>query len=244
MATSSVESKRGIVLRLVPQKESDAMVTCLGQDGYFSFYARGARKSASSALSSTMEGSLSDFTLVISSGGSMTLKEGSMLQSYLVLDSYEASMAVSGLFEITLSLIMAEDAPKAYSRLLATLNAIHKGRDPYSMLFLYLCFALRLSGYGLDVDGCALCGSKTGIVTFSPEAGGYVCRECFDEASMPKLDPFALKMYRFAFRCGDQDIERVSFGKEHLLPAFSSLCEFAYDMTGVKLASISQILRY
>ena len=190
MATSSVESRRGIVLRLVPQKESDAMVTCLGQDGYFSFYARGARKSASSALSSTMEGSLSDFTLTVSSGGSLTLKEGSLLQSYLV------------------------------------------------------CFALRLTGYGLDVDGCALCGSKTDIVTFSPEAGGYVCRECFDEASMPKLDPFALKMYRFAFRCGDGDIERVSFGKEHLMPAFSSLCEFAYDMTGVKLASIGQILRY
>ena len=220
------------------------MLTCLGPDGFFSFYARGIRKATSPYLSSCMEGSLSDFTLTVSSQDALTLKEGALKKSYLAPNDYEASMAVSSLFELTALVLAREEGKTAYPRLLATLEAISKGSDPYSMLFCYLAFVLKISGYGLEVDRCALCGSRQGIVSLSTEAGGFVCSECFDESMMGKTDPTLLKMYRFAFRCGDEDIGRVIFEKKHLMPALSTLSLFLEEMTGIKAKGIAQILRY
>ena len=112
------------------------------------------------------------------------------------------------------------------------------------MVFLYLCFALKATGYGLEVDCCALCGSKQDLVSFVPSEGGYLCREDA-QASMAEATPvMLLKMYRFAFRCGPSDYGRVDFPMEHLRPALSTMAAFTEDCTGVKLAGISQFLRY
>ena len=235
---------QSFVLRLIPQKESDAMITCLGPKGFFSFYARGVRKATSPMLSSCMEGSLSDFVLAESATGSLTLKEASLKKSYLSSDNYEAVSAVSSLFELTALVVAKEEGEIAYPRLLATLEAISKGHDPYSLLFLYLAFVLKIEGLGLEVDRCALCGEKHNIVCFNTEAGGFVCAECFDPVFMEKTDPMLLKMYRFAFRCEDKDIERVSFEKRFLLPALSTLNLYLEEATGIKAKGIAQILRF
>ena len=59
MASFDAIKKEGFVLRKTEVGEADAMVTCLGEEGKFSFYAKGIRKPTSkNAPSLTIYGEL------------------------------------------------------------------------------------------------------------------------------------------------------------------------------------------
>ena len=220
------------------------MITCLGEEGFFSFYAHRVRKASSPDLAPCMEGSLSRFNLTVSSSDALTLKESSLIKSYVQTDNYLATLALSSLFEIAIKLLDPDDAGKAFGRLQACLKAISEKKDPMTLVYLFLAYVLKLSGYGLEVDGCAMCGAKEGIVAFKPEEGGFLCTECASALGAEPLPAMQLKMHRFAFRCDEVDFGRVDFPMEHLRPALTSLTVFAEDCTGVKLSGINQFLRY
>ena len=53
-------------------------------------------------------------------------------------------------------------------------------KDPLSALCAFLYKALSLSGYGLNLNGCASCGKDlSGRVFFDVTSGGFLCEDCF-----------------------------------------------------------------
>ena len=85
------------------------MVLCLDEGGLFSFYARGVRKLTSKNAASIGEMTLSDFVLLESSGGSLTLKEGAPIKSFLRPDDLNASLIEGFLCELTSRLFNEEE---------------------------------------------------------------------------------------------------------------------------------------
>jgi DNA repair protein RecO (recombination protein O) len=88
-----------------------------------------------------------------------------------------------------------ERAFEALTRFLDLLDAVEPRRDGRPALDpLVLSFQLKLlwlAGYLPHLTSCAECGAETGLVGYSPRAGGAVCANCRGDA-MP-LSPAGLR---------------------------------------------------
>ena len=237
----SEESLKGLVLRASEYKEADAMVNAICADGFFSFAAKGVRKLTSKNSASVQPFSYSEFSLMESSSGSLTLKQGSLLANYQIESSIEAMTVLSFLQELTIKVVQEDEAGAAYPYLLKACECIKEGKDPFTMGLLYFAKVLYNGGYGLDVDECVSCHKKKGIVALSYEDGGFLCADCFDASTFEKPSLQKLKIVRYLFRCKESDFPRVEFAKKDTLPLYEELGGYLENFTGCRLKSLSMI---
>lgn len=235
--------KEGYVLRVSPYKEADAMVTCLGKDGLFSFLARGIKKLTSKNAASCRVLTYSKFSLNISTDkNSLTLSEGIPVSSIEEKEDLLWMSCTSFLAEINARMLTEEDASEVFPAFDKTMKEINKGYPIYSACLLYFAKLLTILGYGLEVDQCVISGSKKNIVGVNYEEGGFISEE-YADANTVRLPARALKILRYAFIYPLSDLGRVAFEKEESLALISQLSTYAENLTGVKLKSVSMLER-
>ena len=244
MATRENKRYRGFVYRVTPIKEKDAMVSALGPEGFFSFFARGVMNPASPDFAACQEGSEGEYELNVSTQDALRLKEGKWLSSYRKDGDYEATFALQSLFETLARAVPEEDSPTLYPYVAAFLRALQEGSDPYTLLAVILAKVLIVEGYGPTLDSCAVCGRKDDIVAFSPEAGGLLCREDAVAMGIAKMPVSQLKAYRAVFLVPEDKIGSFAIPKTDLLPILSLLGAMIEGSIGVTLRSLTTILRY
>ena len=217
------------------------MVNAISSDGFFSFLGRGVKKLTSKNASSVQPFSLSEFLLMRSNSGSLTLKQGTLEENYQIEDSIEAMTVLSFLQELTLKVVQEDEAPLAYPYLLKACSSIKEGKDPLTIGLLYFAKVLLNSGYGLDVDECVVCHKRKGIIALSYEEGGFLCKDHFECVEDEKPDLTKLKIVRYLFRCGESDFPRVEFDRKETLPLYGELGNYLENLTGCRLKSLSLI---
>lgn len=231
--------KTGIVLRCSDYKETDAMVAAIGEDGFFSFHARGVRKLSSKNGPGVQPLSLSEFALFESENGIKTLKQASPIAFYGPKEDLVEASVAAFLQELTLRVVQEDEASGAYPYLLEALRLMQQGKDPLTMGLLYFAKVLANGGYGLEVGECVLCHGKKSIVSLSYEEGGFLCEEDFDPSLHQKTPVRILQIARFLFKSEAKDFKRVSFAPEECLLFYRNLSQYLENLTGVKLKSIS-----
>ena len=237
-------NKEGIVVRLSKIKEADAMVDCLGPDGFFSFFARGISKLTGKNSAAVQPLTQARFTLSVSPSGSSTLSESQIVASFLRDDDFGALASQQLIMEVASKLVQPDEAPLDYPWLLEALSAIKEGFDPYSSALFFFARALVNGGMGLDEDECVSCQKKGDIVAISFSNGGFVCRNCFPklEGSVPK-SVMELKEIRYAFRFPLEKFRAYAYPKGDALHLIEDLAQYLNDLTGISLKSIPILLR-
>jgi DNA repair protein RecO (recombination protein O) len=234
---NEITNIEGIVVRSSSFKENDAMVTIIANSGLVSFLSRGVLKPGSKNFSSCGLLALSRFSLAKGRAGGLSLSEGECLR----MPDSKGSFAISAVFnliaELSSKLIQADEAAEAFPWLKTSLEAIDGGFEPLSACLLYFAHLLEIAGYGLDVDECVLCHSKTDIIALSYEEGGFICRNCLGESS-GAASARKLKILRYAFRSNLTDFSRVSFDKGETIPLIRELSHYLNDLTGIELKSL------
>lgn len=244
MATRENKTYHGIVFRSTPIKEKDAMVSCLGEEGFFSFFAHGVMAPSASNFASCLPLSESDFVLTVSTQDALRLKESNLIRSYHVEGNYAAAMAIQTILEILSKAIPNEDAPLLYPYVKKCLSAIAEGNEPLTVLATFIGRCLCIGGYGPTLDGCALCGKKSDIVTFSASNGGLLCRECAATIGEEKSSVPVLKGFRAVFLCPLHSIGTFALPPQTVHPILSSLLSMTLEATGVRLKGLESILKY
>lgn len=244
MATAKIEEYSGIVLSRIPQKEHDAMIRALGEKGFFTFYARGALKVGGATSFATQELTLGKYNLVVSSSGSLTLREGKMVDLFAPKSGLEALLSASMCLEYCLRCLPEEDAPRGYFVLRSALESLSEGHEPFSVSIMFLAQMLRLSGYGLEVDHCVVCGKTSDIVGFDFTQGGFLCADCLPNVGASPRSAEELKVYRHAFRCPLEDLKRVEYPENSRRPILIELLHFVHDALNIRLRSFEAILKY
>ena len=235
--------REGYVLRLSPYKDADMMVTAIDKNGLFSFLARGIRKMTSKNASACQILSYSSFSLAASADlQSLSLTEAAVVRPRPDQEQLDVLSAASFLAEVTLRFSEEDGGAENYPYLDAAVKALTSGYSPFATCLLYLAPVLHHLGYGLNVDSCVNCGSKTGIVAVSFEEGGYLCENCVGPET-PHLPVRDLKILRYAFRYQPSDFVRVEFDKEECMRLLSLLVQYAENFTGVRLKSIALLLK-
>jgi len=244
MATRENKATQGIVYRLTPIKEKDAMVSCIGEEGLFSFFARGVMNPSSPDFAGTSLLSESSFVLAVSSQDALRLKESSLLRSYRGNEDYLSMMATQAILEVLCKVMAEDDAPSIYPIFKTCMGQIAGKGDPLTVLAIFLAKFLIVSGYGPTLDGCALCESKKDIVAFAPSQGGYLCRNCAEEVGEAKTSVDVLKAIRAVFLVPLESIGTFAFPPLTVFPLLSLLQAMVEEAVGVPLKGVASLLKY
>lgn len=240
--TRMLSEVEGYVVHLSAYKDNDAMVNVFSEEGIVSFLGRGIQKTTSKNAASCQLLSFSRFSLEQGKSGGLSLKEGVSEKPADGRDSLERLTSFSFIAELTSKLIQEDEAKEAYPWLKATMEALDNNADAFTVSLIYFAHLLVIAGYGLDVDECIYCQSKSNIKGVSYSDGGFVCANEMDEGAV-EMDARHLKILRYVFRCGIADISRVSFSKDECQGFFRSLSQYLVDLTGVELKSIALLLQ-
>ena len=229
---------------MTPVKDNDAMVLCIGEDGFFSFYAHGAKKLVSNHASALQTFAESTFILRKSSANSLTLKEANHLKTYVGVDASLLCMSCASIVgEIATRLIQEDDAKTLYPWVMGALKAMSEGKDPLTASLLFFARTLSVMGFGLNVDECVLCGRKDRIISSSFQEGGFLCEDCALEIGAEHLPTMHLKVLRYIYKAPLSDFGRVSLDPLVAKSVFLELCKQTEDMTGLHLRSIDFLMK-
>ena len=229
----------GIVIRVTPFRDNDAMVNVISHERMNSFLGRGVLKYESKNASSVNMYSRSRFQLSKGKDG-MSLRTGELLNSYQMAKSNLDSLAVLDMIgEVTNKLVQSEDAPKIYDQLVKCLELLDSGFDAFTIGLIYLAHVLNATGYGLDVDSCIICGKTSQIIAVSYKDGGFICQDCFDPLNHVKCSARKLKIIRYIFKVDVTNYDKVSFNKNETIELLKELHDFIYDVAQIDLKSIT-----
>ena len=228
----------GLVLRVNPYRDYDAMVTVINERSSFSFLARGVRKIQSKNSFSVLQFAYSHFDLMKTKDG-LSLKTGSVKDSHSKLrDSYQGLLMLDFIAEVTSKFLTEKEFYKAYASITKIVSLLEQGFDHYTLAIIYIAFILNESGYGWNVKACQKCGQKDDIVAVNTKSGGFICRDCFDGQNGAKLNSRLLKIIRYIFMVQPEMYDHIAFEKDECLVVLSLLEEFILGTVEFQLNSL------
>ncbi len=228
----------GIVARLTPFKEKDAMINIVSPERTFSFLARGVLGIASKNMASVQPFTQSRFLLTKGKEG-LSLRSGMVLESYAnAKEKLEGLTTMSFIGELTNKVIGSEEAPKIYESLTKVLELLDQGFHSLTIALLYFAATMKAAGYGLEVTKCVISGQRSDISAISYLDGGFVATPYFDAVSHQKCSERKLKIIRQIFLAKPEDYNRVTFQRWECLEIIKEFAIYIQDAAGIRLKSI------
>ncbi|NCA96833.1 MAG: DNA repair protein RecO [Bacteroidia bacterium] len=229
----------GIVTRLTPFKEKDAIVNVISEERVFSFLARGVFLIASKNMASVQPFSYSRFMLTKGKDG-LSLRSGTLIESFPnAKEKLESLTTLSFIGELTNKFAETADIAKLYPAFLQTLTLLNKGFHHLTLALLYFATVLKASGIGLEVTKCVISGQRSDIGAISYLDGGFVALPFYDALRHQKCSERKLKIIRQAFLAQPSEFDRVSFERAECLEIIKELQQYVIDAAGIRLKSLS-----
>ena len=218
---------QGLVLRVCPYNESDAMLTVLtGEQGRISVKARGIRRKNSPLSAPCQLLCYSEFTL-FSYKDSVTINEAHSIELFTGLRKDLQKLSLGTYFAQAAEVLSQEDMPnpELLSLTLNCLYALSKLDQPEQKV--KAVFELRsacLAGYTPDLFGCHICGNSD-CDCFDVSEGRLECSGCHlghTSGLRIPVSPGSLDAMRYIISCNQKKL-------------------FSFDLPGDTLEQLSSI---
>ena len=196
---------QGIVLKSVPYKESDAIITLLTKEyGLISFKARGIHKINSKNASLVQLYTIGEYKIDEKTDYSnKTLISGSSLYFPLVIyEDLKYSCLLSYISETILN--FKDEYSEAY-KILETIIYNLERIDIIKIVLMIQKYILKWNGVIFEVDKCVKCDSKS-IEVFNFENGGFLCKKCMKGYNFSVNNFSYLKTIRLVLKANIENI--------------------------------------
>lgn len=229
---------QGIVLKSVPYKENDALITVYFHDyGKMTLIAKGVKKLKSKNASAVMTLTCCEFTFIPRKGLSLLIKATALdyyryIKENIVLEAYATYFA-----EFVLK--NEEDNhpnENVYHYLKCSLEALNQGYVYKMVYLLYNAFILKQCGAPLQVDGCSRCGRTDQIVAISLEDGGFVCQNCWVLHDR-QLEKKVLMAFRHINKFTIDDIDHINIDENIMDELIEIMEHYIDELTGLVFGS-------
>lgn len=173
---------KGIVIKASDYMDSDKLVTIFSAErGIVTAKARGVKKPKAKLAFACQPFAFIEFVL-FKQGDFYTIKTASSIdQNFsLTLDFDNYVLMMSVLEVISKTMLSGEPEPDMFLLLLSCFEAITYGGAPSMAVFIkFMIEALKILGFSLSFDRCALCKKKLSApYAFSFDHGGMLCAGC------------------------------------------------------------------
>lgn len=188
----------GIIINDTNYGETSKIINILTDEGIIGVIAKGAKSIKSPLRSTTLNLTYGSFNIYYNENKLSTLKSADIINELknikkdIVLVSY-----MSFLCDLVSQVMKQNDDKKIYDMLISTLLKINDGLNPMIMTNILELKLLDYLGVGIIFNSCCKCGKTRGIVTIDPDAGGYICKDCYTNELY--YDEKTLKMLRMYY---------------------------------------------
>ena len=178
------EKVNGIVLGGVNYGENDKILSIFTPEGTVSAGIKGVKKAGAKLKFATQPFCFAEF-IFSTKASKKTVIGASLIDSfYPVREDVIKYFCACTVTEFVRHFVKEKmDSPELFVLTVDALRRIAYGEEPSrAVTAFFLLFALKESGYGLNLNGCALCGCPiTSKPYFDYTCGGFLCEPCHND---------------------------------------------------------------
>lgn len=229
----------GIIISEVAYGDTSKIVNVLTKDhGIVGVMCKGAKSLKSRLRTCTMKYTYGFFHVYLKEGKLSILKDVDVIDdfSHLKTDiTFISYMAY--VVELASQVTKQNDDPAIYGLLISILKKMNAGLNPRVLTNILEIKLLDYLGVSLNLDSCVRCGNKTNIITIDPDAGGYICQNCFQNERL--VNPKTIKMLRMYYLVSIDSITELNIHEDLIHEIDYFLNKYYERYTGLYLQSKS-----
>lgn len=232
-----IESVEGIILSETNYSESSKILNVLTKEyGLIGIMSKGCRNIKSKLRGVSRKLVYGTFHIYYKSNGLSTLIGVDIKNSFskLLTDLEKISYA-SFLLDLVNQVVKQNDSEEILELLTATLVKIEEGLNPMILTNILELKMLDFLGVSPSIDSCAHCGSDKQIVTLSSDAGGYICKNCYQNE--PLVSPKTIKTIRLYYYVDIKNISKIDVSPEVTKKINQFLDDYYDRYTGLYIKS-------
>lgn len=204
----------GMIVSETPYGESSKIIHVFSKEyGIISIMCKGAKSMKSKMRALTMKFTYGFFYIYYKEDKLSLLKDVDVLDSFknikqdIVLISY-----LNYISELTVQVYKHSLEYSIYDYYISILKKIEDGMDPLILTNILEIKYLPFLGVGLELDSCILCGNKTNIVTIDAYAGGFICKNCYQNQTL--VSPKTIKLIRMYYYVDVESISKLAISED------------------------------
>ena len=227
---------RGIVVSEVPYKDSSKVLNILCEKGVIGVISKGCKRINSPLRVISNKLTLGEYVIYYNESKLSTLKEGSILDNFNNIKNDLNKISHATYITDLVNQVMKQNAdPTVFSLYLSALKKIDEGINETVVMNILEIKLLDYLGVGINLNGCAKCGSTREIVTIDPDVGGYICKKCYTNEII--YDERVRKMLRMYYLVEIDSIKELKI-KDYVIDSINKFLSVYYDRyTGLYIRS-------
>lgn len=204
-----IESVEGIVISETNYSESSKILNVLTKEhGLIGIMSKGCRSMKSKLRGVSRKLLYGTFHIYYKPNGLSTLIGVDVISSFSeTLTDLERISYASYILDLTHQVLKQNEEEEIFDLLKDTLIKIDEGLNPIALTNILEVKLLDFLGVSPALDGCAHCGSDKQIVTLSSDAGGYVCKDCYNNEVL--VSDKTIKMIRMYYYVDIKNISKL-----------------------------------
>lgn len=202
-----IEEVEGIIVSEKAYGETSKIINVLTKEyGTIGLIAKGSRTLKSELRSVTDKLTYGIFQIYYKPNKLSILSSVDVINGFKQIKKDITKISFAGfLVELADQVRKHYDSSEIYQLLVDSLLKIDEGFDPMVITNILELKFLSFLGVMPVLDGCALCGKKSSIVTISSDKGGYICSNCYHGEFV--VDSKTIKLIRMFYYV---DISKIS----------------------------------
>lgn len=227
---------RGIVVSEVPYKDSCKVLNILCEEGVIGVVSKGCKRINSPLRVISNKLTLGEYVIYYNESKLSTLKEGSVIDNFNNIKNDLNKISHATYITDLVNQVMKQNAdPTVFSLYVSALKKIDEGINETVVMNILEIKLLDYLGVGINLNGCAKCGSTREIVTIDPDVGGYICKNCYTNEII--YDERVRKMLRMYYLVEIDSIKELKI-KDYVIDSINKFLSVYYDRyTGLYIRS-------
>lgn len=227
---------RGIVVSEVPYKDSSKVLNILYEEGIIGVVSKGCKRINSPLRVISNKLTLGEYVIYYNESKLSTLKEGSVIDNFNNIKNDLNKISHAAYITDLVNQVMKQNAdPTVFSLYVSALKKIDEGINETVVMNILEIKLLDYLGVGINLNGCAKCGSTREIVTIDPDVGGYICKNCYTNEII--YDERVRKMLRMYYLVEIDSIKELKI-KDYVIDSINKFLSVYYDRyTGLYIRS-------
>ena len=228
---------KGLVLNETNYSDSSKILNVLTSEyGLIGIISKGCRNLKSKLRGSSRKLVYGTFHFYYKENGLSTLISIDVISDYpKTIMNLERVVYASYLLDLTRQVVKQSKDSNILPLVVSSLDKIENGLNPAVVTNILELKYLDFLGVSPVVTGCAVCGKTTNIVSLSPTAGGFICKDCYQNEGY--YSDKAIKLLQMYYYVDLEKITKIDVNSKVNMEINKFLEDYYDRYTGIYLNS-------
>ena len=232
-----LEKLEGMVVKTTNYGETSLVLELFTKErGLVGVMAKGVKSLKSKLRASTMKFTYGFFYVYYKEGKLSILKDVDILNPLLLIHQDIVLIGyLNYMVELSMQVYRESESKDIYPFMISTILKLNEGFSPLVLTNILEMKFLSYLGVGIYLDGCSKCGNVHDIVTIDGDAGGFICKNCYQNERIVK--PKTIQLLRIYEKISIPSITKLNIEEDSSKEINDFLNSYYNRYTGMYLQS-------